>query len=90
MHRLKNHIVPKFTPVILLSSLLFPRHYLSSSLCLSFPAIQAIAYENKVAPETEIIFGDDFFDGLDIVCAALDNVEVEVSVNANPPSISVS
>ena len=90
MHRSKYHIVPKFSNFILLFSLLFPRHYLASSLCLSFPAIQAIAYENKVAPETEIIFGDDFFDGLDIVCAALDNVEVEVSVNANPPSISVS
>lgn len=34
---------------------------------------------NQVAPETEqTIFNDDFFEGLDVVCAALDNVEARL------------
>jgi ubiquitin-activating enzyme E1 len=42
------------------------------------PSLHAVSYENKVAPETESLFNDDFFDGLDIVCAALDNVEARL------------
>ncbi len=42
------------------------------------PHISAVAYENKVAPETESFFDDDFFEGLDMVCAALDNVEARL------------
>ena len=39
------------------------------------PTLQAIAYESKVAPDTEHIFNDQFFENLDFVCTALDNVE---------------
>lgn len=31
-----------------------------------------------MAPETEGFFNDDFFEGLDCVCAALDNVEARL------------
>ena len=49
-----------------------------------------MAFENKVAPETENIFGDPFFESLDIVCAALDNVEVRMtSVLISPLSCIV-
>ena len=58
--------------LLLFSSLLTPL-YLAHLL-------QAVAFENKVAPETENIFGDPFFESLDIVCAALDNVEVRQSL----------
>ena len=39
------------------------------------------AYEHKVAPDTEHIFSDDFFDHLDVVCTALDNVEARLYVD---------
>ena len=39
------------------------------------PRVQAIAYESKVAADTEHVFNDDFFESLDYVCTALDNVE---------------
>jgi ubiquitin-activating enzyme E1 len=42
------------------------------------PAFQALAYDKKVGSETEAFFGDDFFDSLDIVCAALDNVDARL------------
>jgi ubiquitin-activating enzyme E1 len=38
-------------------------------------SFNTVAYESKVSPETESFFNDDFFESLDIVCAALDNVE---------------
>ena len=41
---------------------------------------QCTAYDDKVGPETEEKFGDDFFDKLDLICAALDNVEVGLGV----------
>ena len=37
-----------------------------------------IAYDDKVGPETEEKFGDDFFDSLDLICAALDNLEARL------------
>lgn len=40
-----------------------------------------IAYENKVAPETESIFNDDFFESLDMVCTALDNVDARLYID---------
>ena len=36
------------------------------------------AFQDKVAPETEDIFGDDFFQSIDGVCTALDNVEARL------------
>jgi len=45
------------------------------------PAFNAVAYENKVAPETEYLFNDDFFEGLDMVCTALDNVEARLYID---------
>eukprot|EP01039_Chlorochromonas_danica_P005873 gene5873-6468_t len=42
------------------------------------PSFQARAYEHKVANETEHIFNDDFFEALDMVCTALDNVEARL------------
>jgi ubiquitin-activating enzyme E1 len=45
------------------------------------PAFNVISYENKVAPDTEYLFNDDFFDRLDFVCTALDNVEARLYVD---------
>lgn len=45
------------------------------------PALSAIAYENKVAPETETIFNDDFFESCDMICTALDNVEARLYID---------
>ena len=45
------------------------------------PAFNAVAYENKVAPETEELFNDDFFESLDMVCTALDNVEARLFID---------
>ena len=39
---------------------------------------QAIAYEQKVSNETEAIFNDDFYDSMDMICTALDNVEARL------------
>ena len=40
------------------------------------PRLNTRVYETKVAPETEAIFNDDFYETLQFVCTALDNVEV--------------
>ena len=45
------------------------------------PALQSIAYENKVAVETENLFNDDFYEHLDMVCTALDNVEARLYID---------
>jgi ubiquitin-activating enzyme E1 len=39
------------------------------------------AYREKVAPETEHIFGDNFYNRLDGICTALDNVEARLYVD---------
>lgn len=39
------------------------------------------AFENKVGSDTEHIFTDDFFENLDGVCTALDNVEARLYVD---------
>jgi ubiquitin-activating enzyme E1 len=43
--------------------------------------IKIKAYQEKVGPETENIFGDDFYDKLTGVCTALDNVEARLYVD---------
>lgn len=45
------------------------------------PAFRAVAYESKVAPDTETLFNDDFFENLDMVCTALDNVEARLYID---------
>ena len=45
------------------------------------PSMNITALQEKVAPETEHIFGDDFYDKLSGVCTALDNVEARLYVD---------
>jgi ubiquitin-activating enzyme E1 len=45
------------------------------------PSINVQAYQEKVAPDTERIFGDDFYDSLSGVCTALDNIEARLYVD---------
>jgi len=45
------------------------------------PAFTTVAYEQKAGSETEHIFNDDFWDGLNIVCTALDNVQARLYVD---------
>ena len=45
------------------------------------PDIKITSYQEKVAAETEHIFGDDFYDNLTGVCTALDNVEARLYVD---------
>ena len=39
------------------------------------PAFNAIAHQNRVGPETENVYDDNFFESLDGVANALDNVD---------------
>ena len=45
------------------------------------PGMNVRSYEDKVAPETEGTFGDEFFGSLDGVCTALDNVDARLYVD---------
>ncbi|CAB9502135.1 Ubiquitin-activating enzyme E1 1 [Seminavis robusta] len=45
------------------------------------PDFRVTAYQEKVAPDTEHLFGDDFYDKLSGVCTALDNVEARLYVD---------
>mmetsp|Transcript_8237 Transcript_8237/g.9418 ORF Transcript_8237/g.9418 Transcript_8237/m.9418 type:complete len:786 (-) Transcript_8237:144-2501(-) len=45
------------------------------------PSLKVTSYEDKVAPETEDTFNDDFMGSLDLVCTALDNVEARLYVD---------
>lgn len=45
------------------------------------PAFRTVAYESKVAPDTETLFNDAFFEDLDMVCTALDNVEARLYID---------
>ena len=45
------------------------------------PDLKITSYQEKVAKETEHMFGDDFFDKLTGVCTALDNVEARLYVD---------
>jgi len=42
------------------------------------PNINVIAHQNRVGPETEKIYNDDFFESLDGVANALDNVDARI------------
>lgn len=39
------------------------------------PDINVIAHDNRVGPETEAVYNDEFFEALDGVANALDNVD---------------
>ena len=45
------------------------------------PKINITALQEKVAPDTEHIFGDKFYDELSGVCTALDNIEARLYVD---------
>lgn len=45
------------------------------------PDMNITSYQEKVAPETEHLFGDDFYDKLSGVCTALDNVQARLYVD---------
>lgn len=45
------------------------------------PALNVVPYENRVGPETEMIFNDSFYDSLDGVFTALDNVDARLYVD---------
>lgn len=45
------------------------------------PTAHVVAYEEKVCPDSEAFFNDDFFESLDMVCTALDNVEARLYVD---------
>jgi ubiquitin-activating enzyme E1 len=45
------------------------------------PGLNAVPYENKVGPDTEVVFNDMFFDSLDGVFTALDNVDARLYVD---------
>ena len=45
------------------------------------PSLNVKPYENKVGPETEAVFDDSFFDSLDCVFTALDNVDARLYVD---------
>lgn len=45
------------------------------------PEINIVAHENRVGPETEKIYNDDFFESLDGVANALDNVDARIYVD---------
>jgi len=45
------------------------------------PDLNITSYQEKVAADTEHLFGDDFYDKLSGVCTALDNVEARLYVD---------
>ena len=59
--------------------LLFPQKPKSTTAVESAramnPAFNAIAHQNRVGPETENVYDDNFFESLDGVANALDNVD---------------
>lgn len=42
------------------------------------PAFNGIAHQNRVGPDTENIYDDAFFESLDLVTNALDNVDARM------------
>jgi molybdopterin/thiamine biosynthesis adenylyltransferase len=54
-------------------------HYTVS--CIDCAERTFTADNTQVAPETEAQFNDDFFEGLDMVCTALDNVEARLYID---------
>ena len=47
------------------------------------PAFNAIAHQNRVGPDSEDIYDDKFFESLDVVANALDNVDARKQIIAS-------
>lgn len=45
------------------------------------PKVRIVAHENRVGPDTENVYDDDFFEALDGVANALDNVDARIYVD---------
>ena len=54
----------------------------SNAAAVINPALKVRALENRVSPDTEDVFDDDFWQGLDIVVNALDNVNARLYVDS--------
>lgn len=46
------------------------------------PGLQVNPLQNRVSPETENVFNDSFWEGLDLVVNALDNVNARLYVDS--------
>eukprot|EP00850_Spirogloea_muscicola_P006789 SM000033S12310 [mRNA] locus=s33:1758:6785:+ [translate_table: standard] len=46
------------------------------------PDLKVVALQNRVSPDTEMVFNDLFWEGLDVVVNALDNVNARLYVDA--------
>lgn len=42
------------------------------------PSMNVVSHENRVGPETEKVYDDEFFEELDGVANALDNVDARI------------
>ena len=45
------------------------------------PAFRIVAQSNRVSADTQSVYDDAFWDSLDLVCTALDNVEARLYVD---------
>ena len=54
----------------------------SNAAAVINPALKVNALENRVSPDTEDVFDDDFWQGLDVVVNALDNVNARLYVDS--------
>ncbi|ELW72276.1 Ubiquitin-like modifier-activating enzyme 1 [Tupaia chinensis] len=50
----------------------------ATAVCQINPHIRVVSHQNRVGPETECIYDDDFFQNLDGVANALDNVDARL------------
>lgn len=53
----------------------------ASAVQVMNPKIKVRAYEQKACGDTETFFNDDFFESLDMVCTALDNVDARLYID---------
>lgn len=54
----------------------------SEAACKLNPALRINPLQNRVSPETENVFNDTFWEGLDMVVNALDNVNARLYVDS--------
>jgi len=54
----------------------------AASACRMNPKFRITAHENRVSPDTEDVYNDDFWESVDFVCTALDNVEARLYVDS--------
>lgn len=51
-----------------------------AAACKMNPALNATAHQNRVGPDSEDVYNDEFFESLDAVTNALDNVDARALV----------